>query len=78
RNANCGTKVIHKITPNEPISVVCLCNSAFNVIEYSEINANVAHTINPKHLQLLAARDLILALFCIQTFLGLLAGLLLI
>ncbi|KAF9378413.1 UDP-N-acetylglucosamine pyrophosphorylase, partial [Podila verticillata] len=62
KNADCGTKVVRKNAPDESVSVVCLCNSAFSVVEYSEIDADVAHAINPKHFRLLAARDLILAL----------------
>ncbi|KAF9384908.1 UDP-N-acetylhexosamine pyrophosphorylase-like protein 1, partial [Podila verticillata] len=32
KNTDCGAKVVRKNTPDEPISVVCLCNSAFNVV----------------------------------------------
>ncbi|KAF9926633.1 UDP-N-acetylglucosamine pyrophosphorylase [Linnemannia zychae] len=53
KNADCGAKVVRKLGPTEPVGVVCLRNSAFNVVEYSEIDEDVAHAINPKNGQLL-------------------------
>ncbi|KAG0346462.1 UDP-N-acetylglucosamine pyrophosphorylase, partial [Gamsiella multidivaricata] len=52
KNADCGAKVVRKKSPDEPVGVVCLRNSAFNVVEYSEIDEEVAHRINPKNGQL--------------------------
>ncbi|KAF9539616.1 UDP-N-acetylglucosamine pyrophosphorylase [Mortierella hygrophila] len=53
KNADCGAKVVRKNTPDEPVGVVCLRNAAFNVVEYSEIDEDVAHATNPKNGQLL-------------------------
>ncbi|KAI1306967.1 UDP-N-acetylglucosamine pyrophosphorylase [Mortierella claussenii] len=53
KNADCGAKVVRKNAPDEPVGVVCLRNAAFNVVEYSEIDEDVAHAINPKNGQLL-------------------------
>ncbi|KAI1297532.1 UDP-N-acetylglucosamine pyrophosphorylase [Mortierella claussenii] len=52
KNADCGAKVVRKKSPDEPVGVVCLRNAAFNVVEYSEIDEEVAHRINPKNGQL--------------------------
>ncbi|KAG0301982.1 UDP-N-acetylglucosamine pyrophosphorylase [Linnemannia gamsii] len=53
KNADCGAKVVRKSTPDEPVGVVCLRNAAFNVVEYSEIDEDVAQATNPKNGQLL-------------------------
>ncbi|KAG0325997.1 UDP-N-acetylglucosamine pyrophosphorylase [Dissophora globulifera] len=52
KNADCGAKTVRKRSPDEPVGVVCLRNSTFNVVEYSEIDEEVAHRINPKNGQL--------------------------
>ncbi|KAF9435110.1 UDP-N-acetylglucosamine pyrophosphorylase [Entomortierella beljakovae] len=52
KNADCGAKVVRKKSPDEPVGVVCLRNATFNVVEYSEIDDEVAHRINPKNGQL--------------------------
>ncbi|KAF9180170.1 UDP-N-acetylglucosamine pyrophosphorylase [Haplosporangium sp. Z 767] len=52
KNADCGAKVVRKKSWNEPVGVVCLRNSAFNVVEYSEIDEEVAKRTNPKNGQL--------------------------
>ncbi|KAF9915122.1 UDP-N-acetylglucosamine pyrophosphorylase [Lobosporangium transversale] len=52
KNADCGAKVVRKKSPDEPVGVVCLRNATFNVVEYSEIDEEVAHRINPKNGQL--------------------------
>ncbi|KAF9368497.1 hypothetical protein CPB97_004548 [Podila verticillata] len=33
KNADCSAKVVRKNTPDEPVGVFCLRNSAFNVVE---------------------------------------------
>ncbi|KAG0239513.1 UDP-N-acetylglucosamine pyrophosphorylase [Actinomortierella wolfii] len=52
KNADCGAKVARKKSFDEPVGVICLRNSAFNVVEYSEIAPEVARAINPKNGQL--------------------------
>ncbi|KAI8351923.1 nucleotide-diphospho-sugar transferase [Mortierella sp. GBAus27b] len=52
KNADCGAKVVRKKYPEEPVGVVCVRNNAFNVVEYSEIDAEVANRLNPKNGQL--------------------------
>ncbi|KAF9358892.1 UDP-N-acetylglucosamine pyrophosphorylase [Mortierella sp. AD094] len=52
KNADCGAKVVRKKSPDEPVGVVCLRNATFNVVEYSEIDSEVANRVNPKNGQL--------------------------
>ncbi|KAF9960201.1 UDP-N-acetylglucosamine pyrophosphorylase [Modicella reniformis] len=52
KNADCGAKVVRKISHDEPVGVVCLRNAEFNVVEYSEIDDEVARRINQKNGQL--------------------------
>lgn len=41
-NADCGAKCVPKISPDEAAGVICLKNNKFNVIEYSEIDPELA------------------------------------
>ncbi|KAF9981901.1 UDP-N-acetylglucosamine pyrophosphorylase [Mortierella antarctica] len=52
KNADCGAKVVRKKSWDEPVGVVCLRNSAFNVVEYSEIDEEVAQRRNARNGQL--------------------------
>ncbi|KAI8843009.1 nucleotide-diphospho-sugar transferase [Chytridium lagenaria] len=42
RNADCGAKAVPKASPHEPVGVICLRNSKFGVVEYSEIDKSIA------------------------------------
>jgi len=43
KNADCGAKVVPKRSPDESVGVICLRNSKFSVVEYSEIDKETAH-----------------------------------
>ncbi|KAJ1337041.1 hypothetical protein BSLG_006801 [Batrachochytrium salamandrivorans] len=47
KNADCGAKVVPKAFPEEPVGVICLRNGKPGVVEYSEIDADMAKQRTP-------------------------------
>ena len=43
KKADCGAKAVPKKSPEESVGVICLKNSKFSVVEYSEIDKDTAH-----------------------------------
>ncbi|RIB21365.1 nucleotide-diphospho-sugar transferase [Gigaspora rosea] len=47
KNSDCGAKVVRKIAPQESVGIIALRNGKFNVVEYSEIDSEVAEQRKP-------------------------------
>lgn len=43
----CGSKVIEKTDPNEPVGILCQEQTSYRIVEYTEMNQELAHKIDP-------------------------------
>lgn len=48
KGAECGAKVVPKVSPTEAVGVICVKNEKFSVVEYSEIDAEMASRLDPQ------------------------------
>ncbi|KAI0224786.1 UDP-N-acetylglucosamine pyrophosphorylase [Massospora cicadina] len=48
KGAECGAKVVPKVSPAEAVGVICVKNDKFSVVEYSEIDAEMASRTDKK------------------------------